>query len=282
MVRIGKTNYPRPRSGTRTRRVWDIADTTTKEQGRRAERREVIARYVAEDGNPNTANTQYQYWKTDYDSLEPSPEHKLLDVGARTLKIGPDGRLVIPLEMRSVMELGEDGQVTARVVRGELHLISRIAAVKRIQNEAEARKRPGERVVDEFLAERRVMGEVFDSSALLAITFGEYGADAAAESLTGGMVCAVTAAEVISRYIDQGASRDQARRWFEDLGMDVRPFDRGLAVTAGLLRDRTSNQAVSLGDRACLALAIREGAAVVTADKTWADLDLDLEVRLIR
>ena len=126
------------------------------------------------------------------------------------------------------------------------------------------------------------MGEVFDSSALLAITFGEAGADAAAGSLSGAMVCAVTAAEVISRYIDRGASRDQARRWFEDLGMDVRPFDQGLAIIAGLLRDRTRNQAVSLGDRACLALAIREGVAVVTADTAWADLDLDLEVRLIR
>ena len=152
-----RTNYSRPRTGTRTRRVWDIADTVTKERGRRAARREVVERYVAEDGNPNTANTQYQYWKTDYDSRERSPERELGSVGAQSLKIGPDGRLVIPLEMRSAMDLGEDRQVTARVVSGELRLMSRVAAVKRMQNEAETHKRPGERVVDEFLAERRAM-----------------------------------------------------------------------------------------------------------------------------
>ena len=130
--------------------------------------------------------------------------------------------------------------------------------------------------------ERRVKGHVFDSSALLAVTFDEAGSDVAAGLLDNGLVCAVNAAEVISRYVDRGASENQARRWFEDLGADVRPFDQGLAIAAGLLRERTRNQAVSLGDRACLALAMREAAPVVTADRAWQDLDLGLEIRLIR
>lgn len=125
------------------------------------------------------------------------------------------------------------------------------------------------------------MTAVFDSSALLAIAFGGPGGESAAKSLPGGMVCSVNAAEVISRYVDKGASDDQARRWFEDLGLDVRPFDEDLAVIAGLLRRRTRRQAIALGDRACLALAIREGAPIITADASWTDLGLGLEVLVV-
>ena len=88
---------------------------------------------------------------------------------------------------------------------------------------------------------------VFDSSALLAITFDEAGADIAAESLAEGSVSAVNAAEVVTRYIDQGASPDQARRWLQDLGLAIRPFDEGLALEAGLLRAQTPRQGTFAG-----------------------------------
>ena len=114
------------------------------------------------------------------------------------------------------------------------------------------------------------------------MTFDEPGGDIAARSLDDGLISAVNAAEVIGRYIDQGASDDQACSWFEDFGLDVRPFDRGLAFAAGLLRRQTRDRGLSLGDRACLSLALRERTAVVTADRAWATLDLDVEVRLIR
>ena len=39
---------------------------------------------------------------------------------------------------------------------------------------------------------------------------------------------------------------------------------------------------LSLGDRACLALAIRLNARVSTADSAWAKLDISVEVILIR
>ena len=125
-------------------------------------------------------------------------------------------------------------------------------------------------------------GSVFDSSALLAMTFDEPGANIATRWLDDGLISAVNVAEVLGRYLDQGASDDQARRWFEDFGLDVRPFDRGLAFAAGLLRRQTRDHGLSLGDRACLSLAMRERTAVVTADKAWETLDLDVEIQLIR
>lgn len=156
--------YPMPSPGTRTRRVWEIADAVTEETGARAERREVVRRFVAENGNPNTANTQYQHWKRAYDArgqreqeATSIPTGQAGDIGAQPLKVGSDGRVVIPRDMRAAMVLGEDGHVTARVVRGELRLISRPAAIERMQAEMAALKQPGESVVDAFLAERRAM-----------------------------------------------------------------------------------------------------------------------------
>ena len=63
----------RPRPGTRTGRVWEIADEITREKGRRAERREVVERYVAENGKRNTASTQFQYWKKHHEERHEKP-----------------------------------------------------------------------------------------------------------------------------------------------------------------------------------------------------------------
>lgn len=123
---------------------------------------------------------------------------------------------------------------------------------------------------------------VFDSSALLAISFDEAGAQHAVRGLKDGMMSAVNVAEVISRYVDQGASKEEARASLQAFGLEIRPFDETQAMAAGLMRTATQKLGLSLGDRACLALAVQEGATVFTADRTWAALDLEVEVELIR
>ncbi len=40
--------------------------------------------------------------------------------------------------------------------------------------------------------------------------------------------------------------------------------------------------ALSMGDRACLGLALATGLPVVTADRAWRKLDLGIEVRTLR
>ena len=151
----------RPHPGTLTGRVWEIADEITREKGRRAERREVIERCVAENGNRNTAGTQYQYWKKHHDRPRsvsaPVSPGELRDVDPQPLKVASDGRVLIPLEMREAMALGEDGRVTARVEAGELRIVSPAAAVRQIQARMQELKKPGDRIVDQFLAERRAL-----------------------------------------------------------------------------------------------------------------------------
>ena len=126
------------------------------------------------------------------------------------------------------------------------------------------------------------MSVVFDSSALLAIVFREDGAEAAERRLSGGIVSAVNASEVIARLVDYGTSGEDARNALLNFGLEIRPFDTALAVAAGQLRALTREKGLSLGDRACVALAVREQVGVVTADRAWAGLDLDVEIELIR
>ena len=126
------------------------------------------------------------------------------------------------------------------------------------------------------------MSVVFDSSALLAISFDEAGADRAARGLKDGMMSAVNVAEVIARYVDLGVSEEEAQASLRAFGLDIRPFDETQAIAAGLMRAVTQKLGLSLGDRACLALAVQEGATVFTADRIWVALDLEVEVELIR
>ena len=126
------------------------------------------------------------------------------------------------------------------------------------------------------------MSVVFDSSALLAIAFEEEGAEAATRRLSDGILSAVNASEVIARFVELGATGEEARASLLAFGLEIRPFDTTLAVAAGLLRVETRERGLSLGDRACLALASHEQAGVVTADRAWATLDLDVDIELIR
>ncbi len=48
------------------------------------------------------------------------------------------------------------------------------------------------------------------------------------------------------------------------------------------LWQQTKFLGLSLGDRACLALAMEEQAIAVTADKAWAQLALGVSIQVIR
>jgi len=123
---------------------------------------------------------------------------------------------------------------------------------------------------------------VLDASALLAHLRGEPGGDLVADRLSGGMICAVNWAEVIQKLVDDGLGDETIRIALGDLSIDIVGFDIALAEEAGRLRRATPQGGLSLGDRACLALARRERSPVLTADRAWAELDLDIEVVLIR
>src|SRR5215831_8936775 len=123
---------------------------------------------------------------------------------------------------------------------------------------------------------------VLDSSALLAFIHGEPGGEGVAEMIGEAVMSSVNHAEVVTKLVGRTGSLAAARAALGIAAIDVIDFDQSLAEEAGALVRHTRPAGLSLGDRACLALAAREGMPAVTADRIWATLKLDVEVRLIR
>lgn len=123
---------------------------------------------------------------------------------------------------------------------------------------------------------------VLDASALLARIWREPGFEKVEAAITGALISAVNMAEVVQKLVDRGVPTVTMLDIMSALPCRTEVFDAELAFTSGLLRRETRQKGLSLGDRACLALAMLHHAPVLTADRAWAELDLDVEVVLIR
>jgi len=127
-----------------------------------------------------------------------------------------------------------------------------------------------------------VSNVVLDSSAVLALIAGEPGSQIVSDALDGAVISAVNVAEVVSKLIERQAPDRDAMEVVRALQFSVIPFDADQAEAAGILRRPTRHLGLSLGDRACLQLAHKLGREVLTADRSWADLDIGVRVRMIR
>src|ERR1051326_9025221 len=103
---------------------------------------------------------------------------------------------------------------------------------------------------------------VLDASALLAFVNGEPGADKVAAVLGEAMISAVNFSEVAAKLTSRGVSADRALGELTEAELEVVDFDRALALSTGALVAVTRERGLSLGDRACLALARRENAEI--------------------
>lgn len=123
---------------------------------------------------------------------------------------------------------------------------------------------------------------VLDASALLAVMLGERGADAILEILPGAVIGAVNLAEVVAKLQERGVPDAQIDGDIAELDLPVIPFDAAQAMVAGKLRARTRSLGLSLGDRACLALALARRLPAVTTDRGWRTLEFGPEVIVAR
>ena len=64
--------------------------------------------------------------------------------------------------------------------------------------------------------------------------------------------------------------------------MTIAPLSAEDGELAAQLWLETRARGLSLGDRACLALALRLKLPALTADRAWASLKLPMKVRVIR
>jgi PIN domain nuclease of toxin-antitoxin system len=127
-----------------------------------------------------------------------------------------------------------------------------------------------------------MVSAVFDASVLLAHIGQEPGSDGIADLAVEALMSAVNFAEVFSKLAERGLSQDQADMIVYRYRLEVVPFDEDLARQTGVLRPATKALGLSLGDRACLALAQRERLPILTADRSWATLDLGIPIKVIR
>lgn len=68
----------------------------------------------------------------------------------------------------------------------------------------------------------------------------------------------------------------------EDAGIEVVPFAADDAAVAASLRPTTDPLGLSLGDRACLALALTRSLPAITADQGWRKVKAGVDIRIVR
>jgi ribonuclease VapC len=123
---------------------------------------------------------------------------------------------------------------------------------------------------------------VFDASAIIAASNREAGAQTVFALKDQSAVSTVNLAEVKGKLVQRGLTPGDAWAVALSFSCEVFSFNSEQASIAGGLVEFTRPYGLSLGDRACLALALVLDAPVYTADKTWAKLDLGLRIHLIR
>jgi PIN domain nuclease of toxin-antitoxin system len=129
---------------------------------------------------------------------------------------------------------------------------------------------------------------VLDASALLAYLQDESGTEQVAEAMESGTVMsAANWAEVLSKLADEGedpytVASQLAVRGLIGGAIEVVSLTEADAIEIARLRPLTRTSGLSLGDRACLALGTRLRIPILTADRLWASLKIELEIKVIR
>ncbi len=125
-------------------------------------------------------------------------------------------------------------------------------------------------------------GVVLDSSAVLALFLVEDGHERVAEVWSNGVVTSVNLCEIVSRFARIGVPAHEASQKLGVADVQVVDVTRADGELAGSFGPQTRQFGLSLSGRICLSVASRLGMKVLTADRMWGELDLGVEVELIR
>ncbi|MBD2773698.1 PIN domain-containing protein [Iningainema tapete] len=123
---------------------------------------------------------------------------------------------------------------------------------------------------------------VVDASAILALLNNEPGSEIVINVLTQAVISSVNLSEVVAKLADNGIPEIEVREIIGTLGLEIINFDTEMSYRAGMLRTLTRQAGLSFGDRACLALGESLGLPILTTDRTWANLELGINVQVIR
>ncbi len=125
-------------------------------------------------------------------------------------------------------------------------------------------------------------GIVLDASALIALLNDEPGSKIVEKELSHAIISSVNIAEVASFFVLKNIPAQEIQSIISDLAIEIIPFDKEQAFISAELRKKTKEKGLSLGDRACLSLAVLRNLPVLTADKAWKNLSMDIKIHIIR
>ncbi len=100
--------------------------------------------------------------------------------------------------------------------------------------------------------------------------------------LDGALISTVNLAEVMARLGTLDIPAPDILQDVLEAGLEPIPLDVETAMLSAALRPLTRTAGLSLGDRCCLALAIKRHGVAVSTDRAWARVDVGAKVRLIR
>ncbi len=125
---------------------------------------------------------------------------------------------------------------------------------------------------------------VIDTSVVLTLFKKETGWQTAEQLIPQSMTSEVNVIELATFLARKGMSDDTTKSVVERFPFTITPLnDAVIFLAAGLIR-YTKPFGLSLGDRACLALASIKNLPVYTTDKIWLEVadKMDIDVQLIR
>lgn len=127
---------------------------------------------------------------------------------------------------------------------------------------------------------------VIDTSAVIALINKEEGFEVVEKHLGNAIISSVNFSEVITvvnrELFKTENERAEGLKLIKNTLSHIVEFDIEQAITAALLDSITKKHGLSLGDRACLALAKNQKLPVLTADKAWKEIEIGVRVQLIR
>ena len=124
---------------------------------------------------------------------------------------------------------------------------------------------------------------ILDASALITLLSEEKGNETVASVLPKSVMSSVNIAEVAKFLIEKrNLNKEEVSNIIQSLIETIIPFDTQLALISADIVRQTKSLGLSLGDRACLALAISTGYTVYSSDRIWSKLDLGCKIVLIR
>jgi PIN domain nuclease of toxin-antitoxin system len=124
---------------------------------------------------------------------------------------------------------------------------------------------------------------VFDASTLIALFAKENGYETIRKHLKDAIISSVNIAEVYKYCIEtQNLTATEAKSLVKLADIKIIEFSSEQALISATLITKTKQYGLSLGDRACLALAISGQYSIITCDQIWQQLDIGVKIMMAR